>query len=105
MGGLRDEHTGEHHPHRQHQSARASLHDEAPSQSEFSPCTTQGLGAWESFNADIEGGAGGLQHQPGDYFYGDLRRPFTEIGVWGLQHVLPAGTTSCPIRRVNGDLC
>src|SRR3954468_23879424 len=67
--------------------------------------TTQGLGAWESFNADIEGGAGGLQHQPGDYFYGDLRRPFTEIGVWGLQHVLPAGTTSCPIRRVNGDLC
>jgi len=67
--------------------------------------TTQGLGAWESFDADVEGGAGGLQQQPGDYFYGDLRRPFTEIGVWGLQHVLPAGTTTCPIRRVNGDLC
>jgi len=40
-------------------------------------------------------GAGGTQQAPGDYFYGDLRRPFTQVVLWGLQRVLPA-TSTCP---------
>ena len=39
----------------------------------------------------------------GDYFYGDLRRPFTQAGMWGLQRVLdPAG---CPIKGLDGRVC
>jgi hypothetical protein len=68
--------------------------------------TTQGMGPWETFDAKVEGGAGGTQQAPGDYFYGDLRRPFTEVGLWGLQRVLPVGTaTACPIRLVDGRTC
>ncbi|MEO7754597.1 MAG: hypothetical protein ABIS35_14415, partial [Terracoccus sp.] len=67
--------------------------------------TTQGGGAWESFDLEIEGGAGGTRAAPGDYFYGDVRRPFTAVGLWGLQRVLPYQATSCPIRRVDGSTC
>jgi hypothetical protein len=42
----------------------------------------------------------------GDLFYGDLRRPFTEAGMWGLQRVLPVdGSGGCPVVRVNGQPC
>ncbi len=57
--------------------------------------TAQGMGPWETFDAEVIGGAGGTAQAPGDYFYGDLRRPFTEIGLWGLQRVLPT-STPCP---------
>jgi len=63
--------------------------------------TAQGMAPWETFDLDVVGGAGG--GQPGDYFYGDLRRPFTAAGAWGLQHVLPAG--SCSILRVDASAC
>ena len=63
------------------------------------------MGPWESFDALITGGAGGTQQAPGDYFYGDLRRPFTAVGLWGLQRVLPADSTVCPVRRVDGSQC
>jgi hypothetical protein len=46
-----------------------------------------------------------MAQQPGDYFYGDTRRPFTAAGMWGLQHVLPADTIHCPVRRVDGSSC
>jgi hypothetical protein len=53
--------------------------------------SNQALGPGESFDAKVVGGAGGgASTSVGDYFYGDLRRPFTQIGVWGLQRVLPA---------------
>ncbi len=64
----------------------------------------QALGPGESFDAWVEGGAGGFAQQTGDYFYGDLRRPFTQVGAWGLIRVaprpvscagLPAGEPSC----------
>jgi hypothetical protein len=43
--------------------------------------------------------AGGI----GDWFYGDLRRPFTVAGMWGLQRVLdPAG---CPMLGLDGHVC
>ena len=67
--------------------------------------SAQGLGPWESINAWIVGGAGGSQQAPGDYFYGDLRRPFTQNGMWGIQRVLPVTGTTCPVRRVDNSTC
>ena len=67
--------------------------------------TAQGIGPWEAIDASVTGGAGGTGQSPGDYFYGDLRRPFTQIGLWGLQRVLPNGTGQCPIRLVDGSTC
>ncbi|KRF47734.1 hypothetical protein ASH01_21250 [Terrabacter sp. Soil811] len=67
--------------------------------------TAQGMGPWESFDLDVVGGAGGTRVAPGDYFYGDLRRPFTAVGVWGLQRVLPYTSPTCPILRVDGSTC
>jgi hypothetical protein len=66
---------------------------------------SQGMGPWETFDAWIVGGAGGSQQTPGDYFYGDLRRPFTQIGLWGLQRVLPATRVRCPVLRVDNSTC
>jgi FtsP/CotA-like multicopper oxidase with cupredoxin domain len=63
--------------------------------------SAQGLGAWETFDLDVVGGAGG--GEPGDYVYGDARRPFTAVGAWGVQHVLPAD--SCSVRRVDATTC
>jgi len=63
--------------------------------------TAQGMSPWETFDLDVVGGAGG--GQPGDYFYGDQRRPFTAVGAWGLQHILPAD--SCSIRKVDASAC
>lgn len=55
----------------------------------------RGVGPWEMLSAGITGGAGGVGHQTGDFFYGDLRRVFIEGGMWGLQRVLPV-PDSCP---------
>ncbi|MBO9522819.1 MAG: multicopper oxidase domain-containing protein [Nocardioidaceae bacterium] len=63
--------------------------------------SAQGMGAWETFDLNIVGGAGG--GRPGDYFYGDLRRPFAAAGLWGLQRVLPSDT--CTVRRVDASPC
>ena len=79
--------------------------EQDPFISESDSMTAQGMGPWETFNAKLIGGAGGTQQAPGDYFYGDLRRPFTAIGLWGLQRVLPTGTGVCPIRLVDGSIC
>jgi hypothetical protein len=57
---------------------------------------TRGVGPWEMLTANISGGAGGTLHQPGDFFYGDMRRVFTEAGMWGLQRVLPV-PLACPV--------
>jgi manganese oxidase len=50
---------------------------------------SRGVGPWEKLDISVSGGAGGPTHEPGDYFYGDLRRAFTEAGMWGLFRVLP----------------
>jgi hypothetical protein len=50
-------------------------------------------------DAHIAGGAGGRGHNVGDHFYGDLRRPFTDAGMWGLQRVLDP-TAGCPIKAL-----
>ncbi|MEP6666601.1 MAG: hypothetical protein ABJA81_09160, partial [Nocardioidaceae bacterium] len=56
---------------------------------------TRGVGPWEMLTSAIIGGAGGSTQQPGDYFYGDMRRVFTKAGMWGLQRVQPVPGT-CP---------
>jgi hypothetical protein len=53
------------------------------------------VGPWEMVTAEVVGGAGGTAGAAGDYFYGDLRRPFTKAGMWGLQRVLPV-PAACP---------
>jgi hypothetical protein len=68
--------------------------------------TADGVGPWETADAFLLGGAGGPAHMVGDLFYGDLRRPFTEAGLWGLQRVLPAdGSAGCPVLKVTGVTC
>jgi manganese oxidase len=62
-----------------------------------------GLGPWASFDAEVIGGAGGVNHTVGDFFYGDLRRPFTQVGAWGLIRVM--SDASCPIRPLDGLTC
>jgi FtsP/CotA-like multicopper oxidase with cupredoxin domain len=60
-----------------------------------------GVGPMEKFDAQIT--AGGMGKQPGDYFYGDQRRPLTQAGSWGLMRVLSDAT--CPIRPLDGGSC
>jgi hypothetical protein len=50
---------------------------------------TQAIGAREVVTAVPLGGAGGEEHLPGDYVYGDSRGPYREAGVWGVLRVLP----------------
>ena len=64
----------------------------------------QEIGPGESFDAWIAGGAGGESHQTGDYWYGDLRRPFTQVGAWGLQRVLPV-PSSCAAVPTGNPAC
>jgi FtsP/CotA-like multicopper oxidase with cupredoxin domain len=65
--------------------------------------TAQGMAAWEAYDFDLIGGAGGRQRETGDYFYGDNRRPFTQMGQWGLMRVLSDPT--CPIKPLDGLDC
>jgi hypothetical protein len=62
----------------------------------------RGLGPWETLQANVRGGAGGGT-TVGDLFYGDLRRPFTDAGLWGIQRVLK--DASCPIRPLDARGC
>lgn len=65
--------------------------------------TAQGMVAWQAFDLELIGGAGGRQRETGDYFYGDLRRPFTQAGMWGLMRVM--SDPNCPIRPLDGLGC
>lgn len=61
------------------------------------------LGAWETIDTELIGGAGGRARTTGDFFYGDVRRPFTTAGSWGLLRVL--SDPSCPIQPLDGLSC
>ena len=63
----------------------------------------QGIAPWETHDHAILGGAGGQTRSSGDFFYGDLRRPFTNAGLWGIMRV--AADPSCPIAPLNGKGC
>ena len=64
---------------------------------------SQGVGPYEIFDAELAGGAGGLARARGDFFYGDVRRPFTQAGMWGLMRVM--SDPSCPIKPLDGLTC
>jgi len=63
---------------------------------------SRAVGPWEKMDLLVSGGAGGVTQEPGDYFYGDIRRPFTEAGMWGLFRVLP---NTCPTGGTFGLIC
>ena len=63
---------------------------------------SRAVGPWEKLDAVISGGAGGPTHQAGDYYYGDLRRAFTQAGMWGLFRVLP---NTCTVGGTIGLVC
>ena len=66
----------------------------------------QGVAPGETFDAELQGGAGGLMRSVGDYFYGDMRRAFTQAGMWGLFRVM--SQPSCdgaPIQPLDGLSC
>ena len=65
--------------------------------------TAQGFAAWETIDASPLGGAGGWSRSTGDMFWGDLRRPFTEAGMWGLLRTV--SDAKCPVRPLPGRDC
>jgi hypothetical protein len=68
--------------------------------------STEAVGPWEALDAYIHGGAGG--GRPGDYFYGDMRRGYTQAGMWGIQRVYAQPTAAdlvCPIKPLEGRPC
>jgi hypothetical protein len=63
---------------------------------------SRAVGPWEKVDIQISGGAGGAAQSPGDYFYGDMRRAFTQAGMWGIFRVLP---NTCNTGGVAGVPC
>lgn len=63
---------------------------------------SRGVGPWEKLDILVAGGAGGPAGEAGDYFYGDVRRAFTEAGMWGLFRVLP---DTCSTGGTPGLVC
>jgi hypothetical protein len=55
--------------------------------------TTGQVGSGIAIDMDLIGGAGGPAGAVGDHFVGDLRRPFTVAGMWGLMRVSPPGAS------------
>jgi hypothetical protein len=47
-------------------------------------------------------GAGGRDHLPGDYLYGDHREPYRDAGLWGILRVLPVDAIADSLRPL-GD--
>ena len=38
----------------------------------------------ETIDARVIGGAGGVDHAPGDWLFSDHRQPVTDKGIWGI---------------------
>jgi hypothetical protein len=66
----------------------------------------QGIAPGETFDAELQGGAGGLMRAVGDYYYGDMRRAFMQAGMWGLLRVDSKPTCAvAPIKPLDGLSC
>jgi len=69
-------------------------------------CSLQ-IGGLEAVTLRLDGGAGGVEHQPGTYVYGNHRLPYEEAGQWGIFRVLaPDDTTAgglLPLASTNDD--
>jgi hypothetical protein len=59
------------------------------------------VGALEAITLTPVGGAGGEDHVPGDYLYGDHREPYREAGLWGLFRVVAPGDSRTKIRPLS----
>jgi manganese oxidase len=62
--------------------------------------TSRVVTAGETLDAELVGGAGGPQAQPGDYMYRDGRQQFAEAGIWGIFRVAPSATTLGNLARI-----
>jgi manganese oxidase len=62
--------------------------------------TSRVVTAGETLDAELVGGAGGPQAQPGDYMYRDGRQQFAEAGIWGIFRVAPSATTLGDLARI-----
>jgi hypothetical protein len=60
------------------------------------------LGGLEALTLRLDGGAGGPDHLPGDYLYGDHRGPYQEAGLWGLLRVRPPCPGVDTLRPLSG---
>jgi hypothetical protein len=60
------------------------------------------VGGLEAVTLALDGGAGGHDHLPGDYLYGDHREPFREAGLWGLFRVYAAHADGTPLKPLAG---
>ncbi|HJZ62082.1 MAG TPA: multicopper oxidase domain-containing protein, partial [Miltoncostaeaceae bacterium] len=58
-----------------------------PLQTSAQRTDTQSIGPGESFNLEVEGGAGGTQQVPGDYAYDSSSAANHDAGMWGLWRV------------------
>jgi hypothetical protein len=59
---------------------------------------------WAGLDLSLRGGAGGWAKTVGDHWYGDLRRAFTQAGMWGLMRVLPP-TVCKDVKPLAGREC
>jgi hypothetical protein len=67
---------------------------------------SQGIAPGETFDAELQGGAGGLMRGVGDYYYGDMRRAFMQAGMWGLLRVESKPTcAAAPVKPLDGLSC
>jgi hypothetical protein len=67
---------------------------------------SQGIAPGETFDAELQGGAGGLMRGVGDYYYGDMRRAFMQAGMWGLLRVASNPTCAgAPVKPLDGLSC
>jgi hypothetical protein len=58
------------------------------------------VGGLEAITLHLEEGAGGAEHLPGEYEYGDHRQPYREAGMWGVLRVACPG--DIPLRHLHG---
>jgi hypothetical protein len=66
----------------------------------------QGIAPGETFDAELQGGAGGLMRAVGDFWYGDMRRAFTQAGMWGLFRVMSEPSCAgASIKPLDGLSC
>ena len=63
----------------------------------------QAVSPFQGIDLHIIGGAGGRLHQTRDYWFGDIRRPFAEGGMWGIIRVV--SDSKCPIKALDTRTC
>ena len=62
------------------------------------------IGGSEAITLVLDQGAGGQAALPGDYLYGDHRKPFREAGLWGLFRVYPSDAAEADLAPLGATL-